>query len=185
VERQAKETMVASLTETFKTAQVGFLLDFRGMNVAQATELRRKLRAAKAGMRVVKNNLAKIALKGTPFEGLEPSLVDTRALVFGADPVGPAKVLTQFLKDHEKIKYIAGLLVKGELGQLVDERMAKALAELPSREQLIAQLLGLLAAPAGKLVRTLNEVPASFVRTLKAIAEQKAKAEPTAQPAAS
>ena len=180
MERQAKETMVASLIETFKTAQVGFLLDYRGMNVAQATELRRKLRAAKSGMRVVKNNLAKIALKGTPFEGLEPSLVQTRALVFGADPVGPAKVLTQFLKEHEKIKYIMGLLVKGGQGQLVDERMVKALSDLPSREQLIGQLLSLMQAPAGQFLRLLNEVPAKFVRTLNAIAEQKEKAAPAA-----
>ena len=180
MERQAKEAMVASLSETFKTAQVGFLLDYRGMNVEQATELRRRLRAAKAGMRVVKNNLARIALKGTPFEGLESSLVDTRALVFGADPVGPAKVLTQFLKDHEKIKYVVGLLVKGDQGQLVDERMAKALSALPSREQLIGQLLGLMQAPAGQFLRLLNEVPAKFLRTLNAIAEQKGKAAPAA-----
>jgi large subunit ribosomal protein L10 len=168
--------MVASLSEVFKSSQVGFLVDFRGLTVAQATDLRRKLRGAKTRMRVVKNNLAKIALKGTPFEKLEPSIVDTRALVFGDDPVAPAKVLTGFLKDNEKFKYIAGLLVKGESGQLINEAMAKALADLPSREQLIAQLLGLMQAPAGQFLRLLNEVPAKFLRTLNAIGEQKGQA---------
>jgi large subunit ribosomal protein L10 len=180
MERQAKEAMVASLSEVFKTAQIGFLLDFRGLKVEQATELRRKLRGAKASMRVVKNNLARIAMKGTPFEGMESSLVDTRALVFGQDPVGPAKVIQQFLKDNEKLKYVSGLLVRGDQGQLVNESMAKTLASLPSREQLAAQLLGLLQAPAGQFLRLLNEVPAKFLRTLNAIAEQKAKAQPAA-----
>ena len=176
MDRQTKEAMVASLSEVFKSAQVGFLVDFRGLTVAQATELRRRLRAAKSQMRVVKNNLARIALKGTPFEKLDSSLVDTRALVFGDDPVAPAKVLAGYLKENEKFKYITGLLVKGEDGQLVNETMAKSLAALPTRDQLIGQLLGLMQAPAGQFLRLLNEVPAKFLRTLNAIAEQKGKA---------
>lgn len=178
MERQAKETMVASLTEVFKKAQVGFLVDFRGLTVAQASDLRRKLRGAKSDMRVVKNNLARIALKGTAFEQIENDLVDTRALVFGNDPIGPAKVLTGFLKDNEKLKYITGLLVKGTSGQKVNQAMAKALADLPSREQLIGQLLGLMQAPAAQFLRVLNEVPAKFLRTLAAVGEAKAKSAP-------
>jgi large subunit ribosomal protein L10 len=176
VDRQTKEAMVASLSEVFKSSRVGFLVDFRGLTVAQATELRRRLREANAQMRVLKNNMAKIALKGTPFEALESALVETRALVFGQDPAAPAKVLTGFLKDHEKLRYVAGLLVKGDSGQLVNESMAKSLAELPSREQLIALLLGLLQAPAGQFLRVLNAVPAKFLRTLHAVGEVKGQA---------
>ena len=176
MDRQTKEAVVASMTEVFRKAQVGFLVDFRGLTVAQATELRRRLRNAKSDMRVLKNNLAKRALKGTAFEQIEGDIVDTRALVFGNDPVAPAKVISGFLKDHEKFKYIIGLLVKGDTGQKVNETMAKSLADLPSREQLIAQMLGLMQAPAGQFLRVLNEVPAKFLRTLAAVGEAKGAA---------
>ena len=176
MDRQTKEAMVASLSEVFRSSQVGFLVDFRGLTVAQATELRRRLREAKTQMRVIKNNLARIALKGTPFEPLASALVDTRALVFGQDPIGPAQVITRFIKENEKFKYVSGFLVKGASGRLVNEAMAKSLAELPSREQLIAQLLGLLQAPAAQFLRLLNEVPAKFLRTLTAVGEAKGAA---------
>ncbi len=176
MDRQAKEAMVASLNEIFASAQAGFLVDYRGLTVAQATDLRRKLRDASSQMRVLKNNMAKLAIKGTPFEAMEPSIVDTRAIVFAEEPVAPAKVVTDFAKHNNKFQFITGVLVKGESGELIDDATIQALAMLPSREQLLAQLLSVMQAPVTNFVRTLSEVPGSFVRTLSAIAESKGAA---------
>lgn len=165
--------MVGNLGEIFGKSQVGILVDYRGLTVAEVTELRRRLHETSTGMRVLKNRLAKIAIKGTPFEPLADSLVDTRALVFGDDPVGPAKVVSTFQRDSEKFTVLQGLLVTKEQGSLLDPEQIKALGSLPPREVLLAQLLTVFNAPIGNFVRTLNEVPAKFVRTLAAVAAAK------------
>ena len=168
-----KEAMVGALSDIFNTAQVGFLADYRGLTVEQVTLLRRRLHESASNMKVLKNRLAKIAIQGTPFEGLSDQLTDTRAFIYGEDPVGPSKVVTEFGKNVEKFNLIKGLLVtKTGISMLAPDQV-KALGTLPSREVLLSQLLMVMNAPIGKFVRTINEVPAKFVRTLAAIAASK------------
>lgn len=171
MDRETKEALVASMNDMFAKAQAGFLVDFRGLSVEDANTLRRRLRDASAQMRVLKNNLAKIAIKGTPFEELGADIIDTRAFVYSDDPVAPAKVVTGYQKENKKFSVIAGMLVKGTEGQKLDGEGVQSLAALPSRDELVAQFLSLLQAPSRNLVRTLNEVPASFARALSALAD--------------
>jgi len=176
--RKDKESMVGDLSQVFAQSQVGFLVDFRGMTVGEVTALRRDLHEAGTRMRVLKNRLAKRAMDGTPFEPLKGSLTEPRALVFSEEPVGPAKVLSKYSTESEKFKLIAGLLVTAGRGAMLSPADVKALANLPSREELVARLLFVLNAPLTNFVRTLNEIPASFVRALAAV--QKAKEEQAA-----
>jgi large subunit ribosomal protein L10 len=175
LDKTEKTEMVGALSEIFHDAQVGFLVDYRGLNVAAVTELRRRLHEAASQMRVLKNRLAKIAVKGTPYEPLSDHLIDTRALIYGAEPVAPAKVVAKFVEENDKFQLISGILVKGSQGTLLSGAQVKSLGSLPSREELLTQLVFLLNAPQTRFVRTLNEIPARFVRTLAALAEQKAK----------
>lgn len=177
MKRENKEELVGALATLFKDSQIGFLVDFKGMTVGSVTDLRRKLHGAKTGMRVLKNRMAKIAAKGTPFEGLAPHMVETRALVYGQDPVAPAKVLLKYAQDNDKFKLVTGVLVSraGE-GELLDPKKIKVLGSLPPKEELIGKLLFLMNAPQTMFVRTLNEVPAKFVRTLAAVRDAKQKA---------
>jgi len=175
VKRTEKEAAVETYADIFKGNTVGFLVDYRGMDVASVTELRRKLNEAKTGMKVLKNRMAKIAVTGTPFESMKDKMIQTRALVFGNEPVGPAKVVVKFEKENEKFKVVAGVLLTGETTTVLDLDRVKALATLPSREELIVKLLYVFNATQTKFVRTLNEVPAKFVRALAAVRDQKEK----------
>ena len=175
--RQKKEETVALMAEIFRDNEVGFLVDFRGMDVASITELRRRLHQAGTSMRVLKNRMAKIAVKGTPFEALGQHMTETRGLLFGKDPVAPAKVILKYRDEHEKFKLIGGLLVKKDrTGALLDEAQIKALGSLPPREELIGKVLFLMKAPQTQFVRVLHEVPAKLVRTLDAVRDAKQKA---------
>jgi large subunit ribosomal protein L10 len=177
MKRENKEEMIGALAIVFKEHQVGFLVDFRGMTVGAVTDLRRKLHGAKTGMRVLKNRMAKIASKGTPFEPLAPHMTGTRALVFGQDPVAPAKVMLKYAEDNEKFKLVTGVLVsRSGVGEVLDAKQIKVLGNLPPKEELIGKLLFLMKAPPTMFVRTLNEVPAKFVRTLAAVRDAKQKA---------
>ncbi len=177
MKRESKEELVGTLATLFKEHQVGFLVDFKGMSVESVTDLRRKLHGAKTHMRVLRNRQAKIAAKGTAFESLSPHMTNTRALVFSQDPVGPAKVMLKYAEDNEKFKLITGVLVsRAGKGELLDAKQIKALGNLPPREELIVKILFLMTAPQTKLVRTLHEIPAKFVRTLAAVRDAKAKA---------
>ena len=168
-----KEDMVGALSGIFNSAQVGFLADYRGLTVEEVTLLRRKLHESASNMKVLKNRLAKIAIKGTPFEELSEQLTDTRAFIYGDDPVGPSKVVTEFGKDAEKFQLIRGMLITQTGSSILEPAQVKVLGNLPSREVLLSQLLSVMNAPIGKFVRTINEVPAKFVRTLAAVAASK------------
>ncbi len=163
--------MVGALAEIFANSQVGILVDYRGLTVAEVTELRRRLHETATGMRVLKNRLAKIAIKDTPFEPLAENLVDTRALIYGDDPVAPAKVVSEFQEESKTFSVLRGLLVNKAVGSVLDTAQIKALGALPSRDELVAQLFSVFNAPVGNFVRTINEVPAKLVRTLAALAE--------------
>jgi large subunit ribosomal protein L10 len=176
VKKEAKHVMVGSLTEIFKEHEVGFLVDFRGMTVESVTELRRRLHGTKSGMRVLKNRMAKIAAKGTPYEPLSGQMIQTRALVYGKDPIGPAKVMLKFATENDKFKLIGGVLVTQTGGVMLDAGKIKALGTMPPREELLGKVLFLMKAPQTNFVRTLNEIPAKFVRTLAAVRDAKQKA---------
>ena len=169
--RNEKEAMVGSLADIFSSSQVGFLVDYRGLNVAEMTELRRRLHDSAANMRILKNRIAKRAVEQTPFAALQEHMTETRALIYGDEPVAPAKTIGKYLDENNKLQYVAGVLVKGNDGSLLDAGRFKALGNLPSREQLLTNLLFVLQGTQTQFVRTLNEVPAKFVRTLAALAE--------------
>ena len=173
MKRTEKEEMVGMLAGIFKGSQVGLLVDFRGLSVSEVTDLRRQLHEHQATMRVLKNRMAKIAIKGTPFEPLAEKLTEPRAFIFADDPVTSAKVVSKFMGGNNHLQYISGVLVTGGTGEVLDEGRLKALGNLPSREELLVKLLFLMNANQSLLVRTLNEIPAKFVRTLAAIAQSK------------
>jgi large subunit ribosomal protein L10 len=159
VKREEKEELVGSLSELFKAHQVGFLVDFKGMTVESVTDLRRKLYGAKTRMRVIRNRQAKIAARGTPFEPMAAQMNNTRAFVFGADPVAPAKVILKYASDNEKFKIVTGVLVnRAGAGELLDPKQIKVLGSLPPRDELIAKLLYVMKAPQTNFVRTLAAV---------------------------
>lgn len=173
MDRNEKSDWVSAMADIFQANQMGLLVDYRGLDVSQVTELRTKLHEKQVGMKVLKNRLAKIAIEGTPFEPLKDSLSEPRALIFGQDPVAPAKVVADFIKDNDKLAYISGYMISGTGGSILDFNQLKQLGSLPSREELLAKLMGVMNAVPGKFVRTLNEVPSKFVRVLAAVRDAK------------
>ncbi len=176
MDRSQKEAQVAEIREIFTSASAGVLVDYRGLEANQLVELRQQLNKSASAMKVIKNTLARIASEGTPFAVMESEFVETRALVYSAeDPVGQAKILTDFVKENPKLIIKAGVLADANRTSLLKAEEVEALAKLPSREELIVKLLFLMQAPATQFVRTLNEVPAKFVRALSAIADSKSE----------
>jgi large subunit ribosomal protein L10 len=169
---EQKQAVVAEVAAELAKAQAVIVAEYRGLDVARVTQLRAKARKSGLYLRVLKNTLARRAVKGTPFESLSDQMVGPLMYGIASDPVAGAKVIAEFSKENELF------VIKG--GAMANSRMSdkdiKALALLPSREQLLAQLMGTLQAPVAKLARTLNEVPGRFVRTLAAYRDQKEKA---------
>ena len=167
---EQKQTVVAEVAKQVAGAQAIVLAENRGMAVAAMTQLRARARASGVYFRVVKNTLVRRAVADTPFASLADKMVGPLAYGIGADPVAVAKVLNDFAKGNEKFVIAGGAMP----GQLMSAKEISALAALPSREELIAKLLGTMQAPIVKLVRTMNEVPGKFVRTLAAVRDAKA-----------
>jgi len=166
---EQKQTVVAEVAKQVAGAQAIILAENRGMAVAAMTQLRARARASGVYFRVVKNTLVRRAVADTPFASLADKMVGPLAYGIGADPVAVAKVLNDFAKGNEKFVIAGGAMP----GQLMSAKEISALASLPSREELIAKLLGTMQAPIVKLVRTMNEVPGKFVRTLAAVRDAK------------
>ena len=166
---QKKEAVVAEVAKQVSTAQAIVLAENRGMPVSDMTQLRAKARASGVYFRVVKNTLVRRAVVGTPFEKLSDQMIGPLTYGIGADPVAVAKVLNDFAKGYEKLVIKAGAMP----GQVMSAKDVAALASLPSRDELIAKLMGTMQAPVAKFVRTLNEVPGRFVRTLAAVRDAK------------
>lgn len=165
--------MVSALADVFNTSQVGFLADYRGLTVAEVTDLRRQLHEASTNMRVLKNRIAKIAIKDTPFEQLSEDLIDTRAFIYGEDAAAPAKVVSKFQGSNQNFSVLKGLLITSTGPSLLDEAQIKTLGSLPSREELMTKLLSVMNGPLAGVLTTMNEIPAKFVRTLAALGQAK------------
>ena len=169
---EQKQTMVSEVAAKLTGAQVVLVAEYRGLDVEKVTQLRSKARKSGLYLRVLKNTLARRAVKGTPFEKLSDQLVGPLMYGISQDPVAGAKVMSEFAKENELFVIKAGAMPNN----VMSVQDIKALATLPSREELLAKLLGTMQAPMVKLVRTLNEVPSKFVRTLAAYRDQKEKA---------
>jgi large subunit ribosomal protein L10 len=165
--KATKTQEIADISEKFGKSKAAFLVDFKGMNVEQVTSLRKKLFSVKAEMRVVRNTLAKRALKDHPDQdkALSEAFIGTNAIVFAnGDASASAKTLTEFGKDVETLDVKIGVMD----GQQLSKDMIKYLATLPPLEVLRAQFLGTLAAPMQKFVSTLAAPATQFVCLLKA-----------------
>ena len=168
---EEKQAAVAEISAKLAGAQAVVVAEYRGLEVEGMTELRRKARASGVYLRVLKNTLARRAVKDTPFEKLSDHLVGPLIYGISSDPVASAKVLNDFAKDNEKIVLKAGAMP----GSVLSATEVKSLASMPSRDELIAILMRTMQAPIAQFARTLNEVPARFARTLAAVRDAKDK----------
>lgn len=169
---EQKQAVVAEVSAQLAKAQAVILAEYRSLAVGQMTELRRKARGSGVYLRVLKNTLARRAVADTPFRGLADKMVGPLAYGISNDPVAAAKVLHEFARDNEKFVIKAGAMPN----VVMTPKDVAELAKMPSRRELLSQLLGTMQAPVAKLVRTLNEVPGKFARTLAALRDQKEKA---------
>jgi large subunit ribosomal protein L10 len=168
---EQKQAVVAEVSEQLAKAQAVILAEYRSVPVKDMTELRRKARGSGVYLRVLKNTLARRAVAETPFKGLTEKMVGPLAYGISSDPVAAAKVLQEFAKDHEKFVIRAGAMPN----VVMSAREVADLARMPSRLELISRLMATMQAPVAKFVRTLNEVPGKFVRTVAAVRDQKEK----------
>lgn len=165
-----KQKIVADLREKFEAAKVVIVTDYKGLDVAQMNALRRKLREAEVEYQVVKNTMLTRASKDTDAEQLVDMFKGPSAIALAfTDPVAPAKVLTQFAKDNDKLEIKAGVMN----GKLLDLTAIGALAKLPSREELLAQVLATMNAVPQGLVSALADAPRRLVNVLNAVKDQK------------
>jgi len=164
-----KKAVVAEVSEKVASAQAIVLAEYRGLTVSEITTLRAEARKSDVYLRVLKNTLVRRAVEGTPFSALTDDMVGPLMFGISADPVAAAKVMNNFAKDNDKFVIKAGAMPNAVL----DPAGIKALATMPSREELLAKLLGTMQAPIAKFVQTLNKVPTKFVRGLAAVRDQK------------
>lgn len=166
---EQKRAVVAEVSEQVATAQAIIVAEYRGLEVGNMTALRAKARASGVYLRVLKNTLARRAVADTPFAGLADQLVGPLVYGISSDPVAAAKVLHEFGKGNDKFVVKAGAMAN----YVMSVQDIANLATMPSRDELLAKLLGTMQAPIAQFVRTLNEVPTKFVRGLAAVRDQK------------
>ena len=147
--REEKKQLLSDLNELFNASELVVVSHYKGLTVAEVSELRNNIRKAGAGFRVTKNRIAKLALKGTKFEGLTELFNGPTAIAFANDPISACKACVEFAKTNEKLVVIGGAMGTGVLS--IDE--INRLAAIPSMDELRAKLIGLLQAPAAQLAR--------------------------------
>ena len=169
---EQKQAVVTEIAAQLGNAQAVIVAEYRGLNVDSVTGLRTAARKSGVYLRVLKNSLARRAVKGTPFEKLAEQMSGPLMYGIAQDPVAGAKVMAEFAKANESFVIKAGAMPNS----VMSAKEVQALASLPGREELLATLVGTMQAPVAKLVRTMNEVPGKFVRALAAVRDQKEKA---------
>ena len=168
MDKAEKRELVAELHAAFAKTDVIVVAHYAGLTVAQMTKLRRQMKDAGGTVRVAKNKLARLALAGTSSEGITDLFKGPTVVAYSKDPVGVAKVASNFAKDHTKLVILGAAMGK----TVLDAKGVKTLAELPSLDQLRAQILGLIQAPASKIARLVKEPGAQLARVINAHAEQ-------------
>ena len=168
---EQKQAVVSEFTARLSAAQAVIVAEYRGLEVEAVTSLRAKARKSGVYLRVLKNTLARRAVMSTPFEKLSGQLSGPLMYGVAQDPVAGAKVLAEFARENEFFVIKGGAMPNA----VMSAAEVNALATMPSREELLARLVGTLQAPIAKLVRTMNEVPAKFVRALAAVRDAKEK----------
>ena len=165
-----KQEKIEAMKENFAKAKVAVVTEYRGMTVEEITKLRRALQKENSDYMVTKNTLVKVAAKGTQFEVLEEVLKGPVAIAFGyADEVAPAKVLKKFIKEAKKGQIIAAAID----GKLLNAKETEVLADLPSKEELYAKMLGCINSPATGIAGAVNAVMSGLVRAMDQVAKQK------------
>jgi len=168
---EAKKKVVEEIKDRLRKSQGAILTDYRGLNVAEVTELRAKLREAGVEFKVLKNTLTRIAADEVGLEGLDPYLEGPTAIAFGIDdPVAPAKILSEFAKTHKALEIKAGILEN----RVIDVKAVKALADLPAKEVLVAKVLGAMQSPLYGFAGALQGLLRNLVYVLDAVREKKA-----------
>jgi large subunit ribosomal protein L10 len=168
VDRAAKSEMIAALGEVFKAAKVVVVAHYSGLTVAQMQTLRRQMKHAGASVKVAKNRLAKIALEGSDVATIAPLLKGPTLIAFSGDPIAAPKVAVDFAKTNERFVIIGGAMGKTAL----DPNGIKALAALPSLDELRARIVGLIVAPATKIARVINAPAVKVARVVQAYASK-------------
>ena len=168
MDRAAKRELVSQLHDVFKDTGAVVVAHYSGLTVAQMTDYRQRLKAAGGSVRVAKNRLVKLALQDTDAAAITDLFSGPTCIAYSEDPIAAAKVAVAYAKENDKL-----VILGGAMGTTVlDPSGVKALAELPSLDELRAKLIGLLNAPATKIVRTINEPAAKLARVVQAKASQ-------------
>lgn len=166
-----KTEKIDAIKAKIEKAQVAVITEYQGLTVEDITKLRREIQKNGGDYMVTKNTLAKIAVKGTEYEALAEKMTGPIALAFGfEDPVSPAKAVVKFIKESKKGAIVGAVLE----GKLMTEAETRALAELPSKEELYANMLGSINSPASGIVGSINAVMAQLTRAMAAVRDQKA-----------
>jgi len=167
--RQEKAALIEEVSAQVAKAQSVIIAEYRGLDVASVTVLRKQARESGVYMRVLRNTLVRRAIEDSSFAELSTSLTGPLMYAISDDPVAAAKVFADFAKQNDKLAIKGGALPNN----LLDVEGVKALATMPTRDELLAKLMGTMQAPITQFVRTLNEVPTKFVRGLAAVRDQK------------
>jgi large subunit ribosomal protein L10 len=166
-----KNDKIEDIKESISNAKVAIVSDYRGFSVADITELRRRLQKENGDFAVVKNTLAKIAIKDTQFEGLEEFLKGPSAIALGyGDEVAPAKIMLQYLKEAKKTNEVKGGVLDGKA---ISANDVKEISNLPSKQELIAKIMGSLNAPASGIANATNGVMRGLVIAMEEVRKQK------------
>ena len=168
MDRAQKENVVGELGNIFQDSGVVVIAQYAGLSVAEMTDFRNRMRSAGGAVRVAKNRLAKIALEGKPCEGMSKYLQGQNVFAYSEDPVAAAKVVEDYAKTNQKLVVVGGAMG----GEILDPAGVKAVAAMPSREELIATVVGMIGAPGGNLVAAITSPAANIAGCLATIAEK-------------